>query len=73
MTPVDEMRPYHRLLTNATPPVSCVAMSIQTRIKKYGIRRLARKLKVNPSLVSRWVSNNLPAWRKAAVLEALKS
>jgi len=49
-------------------------MSIQRRIRKFGIRNLARKIKVHPSLVSRWAkADKLPSWRRDVVLQALKS
>jgi ribosome-binding protein aMBF1 (putative translation factor) len=48
-------------------------MSIQRRIRKFGIRKLARKIKVHPSLVSRWAkADRLPSWRQQIVMEALK-
>jgi len=45
--------------------------SIQKRMIRYGIRRLARQLRVNPSMVSRWARFNIPAWRLADVKRAL--
>lgn len=45
---------------------------LQTRIRKFGIRRLAEKMGVNPSMTSRWAKNGVPSWRVAELTKALR-
>jgi DNA-binding transcriptional regulator YiaG len=47
--------------------------NLTDRIRKYGIRKLARRLGTQPSTVKRWAdANRAPTWRMDQLREALR-